>query len=97
MRDTLETINQMQIDGVIDKYAIGGAVGATFYLEPSATEDVDIFVMLPTVSGRSLLLHFSPPRARPMATPAANLDELELGKVALISLRVECHEPVRLG
>jgi hypothetical protein len=46
---TLETINQMQADGVIGKYAIGGAVGATFYLEPAATLDVDIFVTLPTV------------------------------------------------
>ncbi len=41
----------MQADGVIGKYAIGGAVGATFYLEPSATLDVDIFVTLPTASG----------------------------------------------
>ena len=31
------------------KYAIGGAVGATFYLEPAATLDVDIFVMFPPV------------------------------------------------
>lgn len=45
----------MQADGVIGKYAIGGAVGATFYLEPSATADVDIFVMLPTAPGSSPL------------------------------------------
>jgi len=56
MRDALEMINRMQTDGVIDEYAIGRAVGATFYLEPSATEDVDIFVMLPTAPGSSLLL-----------------------------------------
>src|SRR5215469_353852 len=55
MRETLEMINQMQTDGVIDEYAIGGAVGATFYLEPSAAEHVDIFAMLPTISGSSLL------------------------------------------
>jgi len=30
MKATLEAINQMQTDGVIGKYAIGGAVGATF-------------------------------------------------------------------
>lgn len=45
----------MQSDGVIGEYAIGGAVGATFYLEPSATLDVDIFVTLPVPSGSSLL------------------------------------------
>ncbi|HYN16348.1 MAG TPA: hypothetical protein VES66_11240 [Terriglobales bacterium] len=51
----METINQMQADGVIGKYAIGEAVGATFYLEPAATLDVDIFVTLPTSPGSKLL------------------------------------------
>lgn len=37
-------VNQMEADGVVERYAIGGAVGATFYLEPVATLDVDIFV-----------------------------------------------------
>lgn len=37
-------INQMEADGVIGRYAIGGAVGATFYLEPISTLDVDVFV-----------------------------------------------------
>ena len=46
MKATLEVINQMQVDGVIGSYAIGGAVGATFYLEPVATLDIDIFVSL---------------------------------------------------
>jgi hypothetical protein len=55
MKATLEVINRMQADGMIGKYAIGGAVGATFYLEPSATADVDIFVMLPTAPGSSPL------------------------------------------
>jgi hypothetical protein len=44
IQDVIATINQMQAEGVIDCYAIGGAVGATFYLEPVATLDVDIFV-----------------------------------------------------
>jgi hypothetical protein len=52
---TLEAINRMQADGVIGKYAIGGAVGATLYLEPAATLDIDIFVVLPVVPGSSLL------------------------------------------
>jgi hypothetical protein len=55
VKETLEAINQMRADGVIGKYAIGGAVGATFYLEPAATVDVDIFVNLPTAAGGSLL------------------------------------------
>ena len=36
IKEVITTINQMQADGVIDRYAIGGAVGATFYLEPVA-------------------------------------------------------------
>lgn len=34
-----------QSDGIIERYAIGGAVAATFYIEPSATQDVDVFVV----------------------------------------------------
>jgi len=41
----------MQADGVISHYAIGGAVGATFYLEPAATLDVDVFVLLSNPAG----------------------------------------------
>jgi hypothetical protein len=59
VKATLEAINQMQTDGVIGKYAIGGAVGATLYLEPAATLDVDIFVTLPAAPG-SLLLSLAP-------------------------------------
>src|ERR1035438_5324110 len=46
VKEVIATINQMQADGVIECYAIGGAVGATFYLEPVATLDVDVFVAL---------------------------------------------------
>ena len=55
MKETLEMINRMQHDDVIGKYAIGGAVGAIFYLETFYTADLDIFVMLPTAPGSSLL------------------------------------------
>lgn len=44
IKETIAAINRMQADGVIDRYAIGGAVGATFYLEPVATLDVDVFI-----------------------------------------------------
>lgn len=45
----------MQEDGVIGQYAIGGAVAATFYLEPGATEDVDVFIHLDPLPGQSLI------------------------------------------
>jgi len=55
MKATLEAISRLQADSVIGRYAIGGAVGATFYLEPAATLDIDVFVSLKTASGSSLL------------------------------------------
>lgn len=42
-------------EGVLDRYAIGGAVGATFYIEPAATEDVDIFVAMVPKPGAILV------------------------------------------
>ncbi|MGI8605528.1 MAG: hypothetical protein ACR2OZ_21340 [Verrucomicrobiales bacterium] len=45
MKDTLAIVERLHTDGVIGPYAIGGAVGAAFYLEPVATLDVDIFVL----------------------------------------------------
>jgi hypothetical protein len=44
IQEAIQTINRLQADGVIERYAIGGAVGATFYLEPVSTLDVDVFV-----------------------------------------------------
>jgi hypothetical protein len=45
----------MQADGIIGSYAIGGAVAAAFYLEPTSTEDVDIFVALEAAPGRLIV------------------------------------------
>jgi hypothetical protein len=55
IREVIETINQMQADGIIDRYAIGGAVGATFYLEPVSTLDVDIFMDLHANKGSAVI------------------------------------------
>jgi hypothetical protein len=45
MKDTLSEINEMRTAGLIGQWAIGGAMGATFYLEPISTYDLDIFVL----------------------------------------------------
>jgi hypothetical protein len=55
IRRTIEAINQMQADGLIERYAIGGAVGATFYLEPVATLDVDVFITFRPEAGKILV------------------------------------------
>ena len=55
MEKIFALINQMEADGVIGRYAIGGAIGSIFWLEPITTKDVDVFVILPTATGGSLL------------------------------------------
>ena len=50
LKKTFAVINQMQAAGVIGRYAIGGAVGAAFYLEPVRTVDVDVFVAICSTS-----------------------------------------------
>lgn len=55
LQKTLAVINQMQAAGVIGRYAIGGAVGATFYLEPVRTVDVDVFVAIHPEAGSLII------------------------------------------
>ena len=45
LTDIFAELEAARTDGVVERYAIGGAVGATFYIEPSATQDVDVFVV----------------------------------------------------
>ena len=59
IRDVILTIHLMQSDRVVARCAIGGAVGATFYLEPVSTLDVDIFVTMQPQPG-SLPLTLEP-------------------------------------
>jgi hypothetical protein len=53
-QNTLNVINQMRDAGVVGKYAIGGAVAATFYIEPTSTFDIDIFISFKNIPGNSL-------------------------------------------
>ena len=45
MKETLAIVEKLHREHIIGSYAVGGAVGAAFYLEPVATLDVDIFVL----------------------------------------------------
>ena len=47
MEKTLQVLNALEQDGVVGRYAIGGAMGATFYVEPVLTFDLAIFVIPP--------------------------------------------------
>lgn len=56
MRNALVALNTLVANGVIPLYAIGGAIGASFYIEAQATEDIDVFVVLPPSAGMLLSL-----------------------------------------
>lgn len=45
MKLALQAISDLERTGLIRRPAIGDAMGATFYLEPISTFDLDIFVV----------------------------------------------------
>jgi len=56
MKRTLEILFELERAGVVSRHAIGGAMGATFYVEPFLTFDLDVFVLLPRSAGGLLTL-----------------------------------------
>jgi hypothetical protein len=46
MKRTLEVLNELERQGVFTRYALGGAMAATFYVEPLLTFDLDVFLRL---------------------------------------------------
>lgn len=54
MKKTLEVLNGLEKAGFWDRYAIGGAVAALFYVEPFQTEDLDILILLQHEAAASL-------------------------------------------
>ncbi len=50
IKQTLDVINAMEREGVIARYAIGGAVAAFNYIEQTVTEDLDIFLSIESTS-----------------------------------------------
>lgn len=58
MEKALTVISEAQKVGLFHAYAIGGGIAALFYIEPIATFDLDIFIILPESS--DLLVSLSP-------------------------------------
>src|ERR1017187_3657889 len=51
MQKTLAILNEMESAGLVERYAIGGAMAGFFYAEAVVTEDLDAFVLLKTSGG----------------------------------------------
>lgn len=56
MQSALRALNQLVSDRVMEHYAIGGAIGASFYIEAVQTEDIDAFIFLAPSAGGLLSL-----------------------------------------
>jgi hypothetical protein len=59
MEKVIEVLNQMQADGVFEKFAIGGGIATIYYLEPYQTDDIDVF-FLPVFFGKEGLVSLEP-------------------------------------
>ncbi|MCB1214763.1 MAG: hypothetical protein KDK66_04730 [Deltaproteobacteria bacterium] len=60
MKQTLQVINQLEKEGIIKTYAMGGATALLFYTEPALTFDIDIFIFLPESQQKNSLINLSP-------------------------------------
>lgn len=58
MEKALKVISRMHKEGILEVYAIGGAIATIYYTEPFATSDVDIFFVPPEKQGVLLLTPF---------------------------------------
>ncbi len=55
MKEVLDALNSLKRTGVIEDYAIGGAIAASFYIDAVNTEDVDAFLFMSPGDGTLLL------------------------------------------
>ena len=44
LRKTIQVVAKLAEQGVVERYAIAGAIGALNYIQPTLTEDLDILV-----------------------------------------------------
>jgi hypothetical protein len=78
---------------VLSRYAVGGAVAATFYIEPAATEDIDVFAVLEPQPGTFIVTCTrsvanpqqlpQPPHVKPLVRWQARLVMLEVAQQQL--------------
>ena len=58
LADVFHTLNELEHQNVIERYAVAGAMAFLFYTEPARTYDLDVFVFLPPQAG--LLISMQP-------------------------------------
>lgn len=58
LADVFRVLNEMKAEGIVQDYAVGGAMAVLFYAEPTRTYDLDVFVLLSSSDG--ILVNLSP-------------------------------------
>jgi hypothetical protein len=53
--DALRVLNAMKAEGVVEDYAVAGAMALLFWTEPVPTFDLDVLVLLPSPSDQALV------------------------------------------
>jgi len=56
MKEAIKVLNAMVKKGILDDYALGGAIGVMFYTESLHTKDLDVFIMPQIAPGG--IVHF---------------------------------------
>jgi len=56
MEKTLKVLNELEKEGIIAGYAIGGGIAGLFYTEPVLTYDLDVFILLTQAPGKLISL-----------------------------------------
>ncbi|MFM9971363.1 MAG: hypothetical protein ACKVQK_23520 [Burkholderiales bacterium] len=56
MKQTFQVLLRLRDEGELEKFAVGGAIAASFYIEAVATEDLDIFAVLPPSGSGEVVL-----------------------------------------
>ena len=56
MEKAIKVLNELEKEGILERYAIGGGIAALFYTEPVLTYDLDVFVFLPMTKSKLVML-----------------------------------------
>jgi len=54
-KEAIVAINQMEADGVVERYAVGGDSAASLYLDSVSPRHLEIVVPIPTLPGQALV------------------------------------------
>lgn len=57
MKKTLEILDRLKSEELLSDFVVGGAIAAFRYIEPSLTDDLDIFIHMPS---KGLIVDLSP-------------------------------------